>query len=824
MVTSSTTDPRPSVEACKPFGAPLVFVCFEDTLQWWKQRTTSAEWLESIPVEKIDKFFERHLDEFAPQAVYRAKTWGRFRSQYQLTFVDLGLMPLVEEEVGQALGRLIEHNVSELRRRLGWRDISNSQGHWLLKATFWLVSAKILRDKQVVSFQELDLSDVEEVFHRVATHYGTQPFEVDSTEKTEALKESALEIDRFSSLSLTTTEALAYVYENTLISKQTRLSLGTHRTPSFLVDYVVGNLADWIEEIPLNDRSVFELACGHAAFLVSAMRLLTELLPVEEATPVRRGQYLRSRLHGTDIDAFALELARLSLTLTDIPNPDGWDLHAEDMFLGKRLSEQARRNTILLANPPFDNFTPKRRAEYKKQGVEIGVINKTAEILRRTVPELQPGGVFGFVIPQTVLHSAYGEEVRKLLVETCELREITLFPDKVFSFSDAESAILLGRRLRSGSKSRPQIRYQRVREPQMPGFRARYEASTTKTVPQSRFSEATRWSLRIPDLEDIWEALREAQRITAVAELGLGLVYHGRDLPAGTPTYSETRFPGAQRGFIRFGRGVSLHGLPTSYWMSLAKKAILWKRAGTTAGIPQVLLNYARVSRGPWRLKALIDHKGHPVASAFITIRPISCTLELLWALLNAPVANAYAFTHLGKRHNIISDIRQIPLPASAAFKDIESAAKAYLEAAAANAQPAVLQALMQQVDVEVLKGYSLPVELERDLLDLFAGYQRVGVPFTQTSYFPEQLKHPMRLSDFLSFSKDWKMTNRERTELISKNIAKTISLDEQTRLDALQAYADYHLAKMAPRPNEILDEIEARIFSRREEQEQHQA
>ena len=30
--------------------------------------------------------------------------------------------------------------------------------------------------------------------------------------------------------------------------------------------------------------------------------------------------------------AVALELARLSLTLTDIPNPDGWDLRVEDMF------------------------------------------------------------------------------------------------------------------------------------------------------------------------------------------------------------------------------------------------------------------------------------------------------------------------------------------------------------------------------------------------------------------------------------------------------------------------------------------------------------
>jgi type I restriction-modification system DNA methylase subunit len=120
-------------------------------------------------------------------------------------------------------------------------------------------------------------------------------------------------------------------------------------------------LADWIREIPTHERSVFEPASGHAAFLVSAMRLLTETLPAGKEVPSHRGPYLRSRLHGSDLDPFALELARLSLTLTDIPNPDHWDLKVHDMFIDDHLAEQARRNTILLANPPFHNFTPKEQ-------------------------------------------------------------------------------------------------------------------------------------------------------------------------------------------------------------------------------------------------------------------------------------------------------------------------------------------------------------------------------------------------------------------------------------------------------------------------------
>jgi len=423
-------------------------------LQWWKQGATSAEWLESIAFDRVDSFFQNHQGDFSPEAVYRAKTLGRIRSEYQLSFVDLGLMPLVEEEVGEALSHLIERNVSGLKNRLGWSEVTDDQGHWLLKSVFWLVSGKILRDKQVPKFEDTDLADVEDVFSRVAKHYGSTPFRVGSMQKLEALEESARIVDQFSSLALTTTESLGYVYENTLISRETRASLGTHSTPSFLVDYIVGNLADWIADIPENDRSVFEPACGHAAFLVSAMRLLTQLLPAEKAIPSRRGPYLRSRLHGTERDPFALELARLSLTLADIPNPDGWDLRVEDMFIGDRLAAQTSGKTILLANPPFEGFKNEERAGYAKAKTPIVVNNKATEMLRRTLPRLQPGSVFGVVVPQAMLHGAFAEEVRHFLIDHFELREVSLFPDKVFPFSDAESAVLLGRRLPEDSRKR----------------------------------------------------------------------------------------------------------------------------------------------------------------------------------------------------------------------------------------------------------------------------------------------------------------------------------------------------------------------------------
>lgn len=815
VVTSAGRDPHLAAEGCRALGAPVVFVCAGDALQWWKQGSKSPEFLESIPGQDINNFFERRKDEFSPETVYRAKTWGRFKTEYQLSFVDLGLMPLVEEEVGRSLANLIERNVSDLQACLGRSNISAATGQWLLQSIFWLVSGKILHDKQVGRFGDLDLTDVEEVFARLGAHYGVAPLAIRNRRERDGLYSAAQTISRFSSLALTTTESLAYVYENTLISKKTRTELGTHSTPSFLVDYVVGNLADWIGEIPVDERSVFEPACGHAAFLVSAMRLLTELLPPDRAVPRKRGPYLRSRLHGSDIDSFALELARLSLTLTDIPNPDGWDLNAGDMFIGDGLSEQAKASTILLANPPFDNFSPKEQASYQKKNTELTFVNKSVEMLWRTLPKLRGSAVFGLVLPQSFLHNSNAKEARETLLSTFELREVCLFPDRVFSFSDAESVVLLGRRKIANHES--SVRYRRVRERQLPSFRSTYETSSTITVSQSIFSNEQDRSLRLADLQEIWSYCRDYPRLEDVTSAGQGFIFHGAELPEGSQTFSQKKFPGSQPGFVHFDQGLHLHELPQQYWVNLNSEVIRRAVSGTKVGVPQVLLNYAPSSRGPWRLKALLDPIGHPVSSRFIAVRPNAAPYSILalWAILNSPVANAFVFSHLGKRDNVVGDIKKMPMPVKASFGRLETAAGRYLKEASLNSGSAKLKSMLLDVDCEVLSLYTLPANLERLILETFTGWERVGVPFSQWFYLPDGFRADVSLADFRKIEESWPRTNRERGLLIDQQIAGKLDNAQHARLELLQQYADYHINKVAPVPINELDELERKLLTR---------
>ena len=814
-VTDSGSSPREAVSLCRGTGAPIVFVCAGKTLQWWKQSPDSPEYLESVPVKDLSAFFERRKSDFSPDAVYRAKTWGRFKSAYQLSFVDLGLMPLIEEQVGTALEQLIERNVAFLKTKLRLTNISAESGHWLLQTIFWLLSGKILHDKQVGPFSSVDLTDPAEVFRKLGKHYGTNPPLIRTSAQRTALEEAASDISRFGSLALTTTESLGYVYENALISKETRTQLGTHSTPSFLVDYVVGNLNDWIAEIPEDERSVYEPACGHAAFLVSAMRLLTELLPQSRSAPSKRGPYLRSRLHGADIDPFALELARLSLTLTDIPNPDGWDLITSDIFSGAELKQQAKKSTILLANPPFDNFSIQEQKKYRRLGSNLHFVNKAAEMLSRVLPELKAGSVFGVVLPQSFLNNNNAKDARQLLLRDFELREICAFPDKVFSFSDAESVVIIGRK--NPARSNSQVRYRRIREQDLDTFRASYRASSDSVVPQGQFLSAKSNSLRVRDLEDVWRYCDFNPKLENTASVGQGLIFHGADLPQGSQTYSQRRFSNSIEGYIRFDQGVLLHGRPTKYWLNLDPDVIRRPMSGTTVKTAQVLLNYAPSSRGPWRLKALLDKAGHPVSSRFITVRPTRSPYSILslWAILNSPIANAYVFSHLGKRDNVVGDVRQLPMPSSESFEHLHKLANRYLTAANSESDTGQLRDFLLDLDSEVLRLYELPANIERLLLQAFNGWQRVGVPFVQTCYIPPDFKADLSLQDFRALeNRDWPEINRERGNLIDKQIDGTITDEEEIRLTLLQKYAEFHVARVAPHPLKELEELENRLLS----------
>lgn len=177
--------------------------------------------------------------------------------------------------------------------------------------------------------------------------------------------------------------------------------------------------------------------------------------------------------------------------------------------------------------------------------------------------------------------------------------------------------------------------------------------------------------------------------------------------------------------------------------------------------VPQVLLNHARASRGPWRIKAFIDREGHAFTNNYNAVRPRDreVSLEFLWAFLNSPVANAFAFTHARGRHNLPGVLGQMPVPnrTRAVNDEIKRLVSEYhrigksCDSGRSRSAMDKLQCAAIQIDALILQSYDLPPRLERELLDLFAGHARVGVPFQLDRYFPEDFEPWVHLHEYLS-------------------------------------------------------------------------
>jgi len=196
--------------------------------------------------------------------------------------------------------------------------------------------------------------------------------------------------------------------------------------------------------------------------------------------------------------------------------------------------------------------------------------------------------------------------------------------------------------------------------------------------------------------------------------------------------------------------------------MNLNPAVIRRPGGGTITGISQLLLNHAPVSRGPWRLKALIDEQGHAIRGRFLAVRPRSNKTPpfYLWALLNSPFANGFIFAHSTKRDVLKKTIAGLPVPqASAAdVAGVVESVRTYLDTVrdpqsveAHNWNQEKARTLLLQVDASVLRLYALPPRLERKLLDLFRGYPRQGVPFIFEEYFPTDFEPTIPLYLYLS-------------------------------------------------------------------------
>lgn len=766
-VVDGGADPEASVRSCYELAAPVVWVRHNGTVEWWIQKQSTPALFQRTPVDQFAALVRQYKDKLDPISIYQGRTLARINPAKQLDFVDAGLLPLRREEAGRKLHDTVESMIAATLKAMRRSKPSKEALRDVFTSVFRMLAGKILQDKGIGNFPSVDLSKPKAVLHAVAAHYDTTNTTPEKPASGyDVLKDAAALLASAGSFAVVSPESLAYVYEHTLVTKQLRQQLGIHATPPWLVDYMVWQLYDWVREIPVEDRHVFEPACGHAPFLLSMMRLLRMETQGKKDKEVH--DYLKKHIHGVEIDDFAREIARLSLTLADIPNPNGWDLQSGDMFASDVLMREAKRCRILLSNPPYEEFDRTDLAKYP-EGHRPTQQAKAVEVLHRTIQNLPDGAVFSVVVPQGVLHSTDARATRVELLRDFDIREVCLFADKVFEAGEPESVVIIGRRRKASEVPAPTVKYRRVRESGVERFASSYAPDSEADVPVSEFQSSSDKALRSPDLPEVWAALRSNPRLSDVADVGQGFSFARRGLIAEARRLGNRQTADAVRAFIDGHTHTNIWEVPRAIWLSPTRTPIGPWRNGNAIETEQVLVNYVRAMRGPWRIKAFLDRAGHAAINTYNTVRPKpgGPPAVFLWALLNSPVVNAFAHCNTMQKHNYDSLIGKIPLPVRwrEHVDAIVSAAKNYLGRVAPQNtfalqadEDAEVLGLLLALDATVLKAYGLPVRLERVLLDLFnlpalkkKERRRKGVGCTFGDYYPADFKSLVPLHKFIS-------------------------------------------------------------------------
>lgn len=730
----------PLVSEYRSLGAPhIIEVAKDEICRWMMTSQGDPRLLEVIRPEHIKGLFEHHRRDWSPAQILRAKSMGEEDFASQLDFFDIGLLPLIEGQVQEKLDKLLRRTVAQALQEYKLHHPHTEPDYpGLVRLLFRLIAAKILNDRNyegdwLNDDPKLVIQSVEDFYFReaipkpVLKDYATQVAAWDSIR-------SAF---YFHNLSV---EALAYVYENTFVSKKLRTIYSIHGTPPYIAEYIVRHLPfDKLEE---HERAVFEPFAGHAVFLVAAMRRLRELFTARMSTEERH-EYFIQRLSGIEKEEFAWEVGRLSLMLADYPNPNGWRLIQGDAFEDSLVDQEIAKAGVILCNPPFEDFTIEERRAYPT----LYSVHKPLEILHRIVTHPQRPRLLGFVLPKVFLTGQGYRELRATVGSAYGHLELVALPDKVFRHSDAEAVLLLAEgepensvHIISALVEKEDL--QMFKHRGMPTYRSERDVPTANLAQSNLLWE--------PPLAQVWARLRAYKRFGSIAEVHRGIEYNiplKLNREKFVSLYSQEGF---QKAIDNVKRSFEPFVLRDYVFLNTSPNVMRRNSYLYPWSKPKVIANAARLSRGPWRIAASPDYDGLVCYKNFFGIWPRGkFPIEVLAALLNAPVANAYLWTWDGRENRGIT-IEDIPVPSLdvSATEILTNLVRTYVryrrewlsnpfeeERAGENCQQ-----LLAEIDAVILRAYDLPPRLERHLLDCFRGYRRPG-PVEFTAYYPEGFK-----------------------------------------------------------------------------------
>ncbi len=287
-----------------------------------------------------------------------------------------------------------------------------------------------------------------------------------------------------------------------------RKAQGIYYTPQFVVRYIVGQtLGRLLEERDYEQARqvrVLDMACGSGSFLLEAFGVLDRYLAGirGQQTPLsrfagerpgegvsaagdthdlaRRMEILTGNLYGVDLDAQAVEIARLNLLLKAVNQRDrlpeltnirqgnslisgtpeeleaafgpNWrdkqPFNWEEQF--PRIMERGGFD-VIVGNPPYIRIQTLPKDDAAWYGDHYRAASGSYDIyvlfVERALELLRPGGVMGFILPNKFFQASYGKQLRALLSEHRAVWRVVDFGDaQVFEEATTYTCLLFLRK------------------------------------------------------------------------------------------------------------------------------------------------------------------------------------------------------------------------------------------------------------------------------------------------------------------------------------------------------------------------------------------
>lgn len=699
----------------RALGAPAIFVISRDRVELWQVKADGPHRrLASAAIGELKSLFARNAEHWNPKAIHRAKAITPEEPGGQLDFIDIGLMVAIEGEVHTKLDALLRRTLSGV---LDTRGRPMIDARILFQATFRFLAAKILADRGHGSAVGWNFDDVGSVLEGIERYYGLGgPSLAGSAQVAFTLDHVWQGIRSGINFQNISADDLAFVYENTFVTSEVRIDLGTHSTPRQMAELVVRRLELWRD---VERCKVYEPFTGAGVLLVAALRQLRSALPLEWSD-TQRHDFLTARLAGDEIDEFACEVAKLSLILADYPNHNGWDVRQSDLFLGSTLRDRIDGDTFVVCNPPFEMFP----VEDRETALAQYDLSKPVAVLL-AVLDAKPAGL-GFVLPGAFILERQYLKVRQRLEEDFGTIELVEIPDDVFQASRTAAAVVIARDRRPvDGERRVALRSSEVTlRDRLPFLRA---GVITRSREEERWiSDPPTGDLWVPALQDIWTFLASHPRLGSLVEMHRGIEWNIDQREA----YGEAAAPGFRPG-LHSARARVQYEEQSPVWLDCLPEHTRGGALALDWSAPKILLNAARLSRYQWRLAASLDEHGLVASQQFVGVWPKvkMATPDLLEivAVLNGPVANAFATVFSSGNRFRLGTLGRIPLPKTFA-PELASLVQAYLDELGSSEflkQDARLSDMLAAVDAALLRSYDLPTRLERQLLAYFHGARR---------------------------------------------------------------------------------------------------